>query len=490
MCKLLIVDDEEIEREGMANFIPWQEQGIKLVGTAWNGIQGLEMMEKYRPDVVFVDVKMPVMNGLEMIRRARQTFPDTIYVILSGFGEYEFTSRAMEEGVRHYLLKPCDEQKIMEVIAKIKKELQERKAQQNLAQNARLLLPHAKAQIFCDLLLGRAQANGTTTQYFLSELGGVDCSVRLIDVRLARGFDHLEQFVIGNMMEDLLPPKTLLCTGGMEKDTFLLVSARAQSQLNEALARLQTEFRRFETAPLQMAVSGQGSPGNLSELYNQVTELLALDERIRTGVLWFGEGASCPGGKTIFDYRAIQEAKTYDALLLELCKGVAKMRLFRYPAEKQERLFTLAWKLLEADKPAPELTLCGMAEALAEELGILPETEEDRTTQQMRKIYESIYRHLEDPELNLRKLAHEYLYISEDHLSRLFVKRTGMRLTYFLENRRVEVARALLEFAPQTTNACLAELVGYPPDGRYFAKAFRKQYGKTPGEYREQLPGK
>ena len=148
MCKLLIVDDEEIEREGMANFIPWQEQGIKLVGTAWNGIQGLEMMEKYRPDVVFVDVKMPVMNGLEMIRRARQTFPDTIYVILSGFGEYEFTSRAMEEGVRHYLLKPCDEQKIMEVIAKIKKELQKRKAQQNLAQNARLLLPHAKAQIF------------------------------------------------------------------------------------------------------------------------------------------------------------------------------------------------------------------------------------------------------------------------------------------------------------------------------------------------------
>lgn len=118
MYKLLIVDDEEIEREGMAHFIPWEEQGIQLVGTAWNGVQGLEMMERLRPDIVLVDVKMPVMSGLEMIRQARQTFPDVVYVILSGYGEYEFTSQAMEEGVRHYLLKPCDEKRIREVLDK------------------------------------------------------------------------------------------------------------------------------------------------------------------------------------------------------------------------------------------------------------------------------------------------------------------------------------------------------------------------------------
>ena len=64
MYKLLIVDDEEIEREGMAHFIPWEEQGIQLVGTAWNGVQGLEMMERLRPDIVLVDVKMPVIDCL------------------------------------------------------------------------------------------------------------------------------------------------------------------------------------------------------------------------------------------------------------------------------------------------------------------------------------------------------------------------------------------------------------------------------------------
>lgn len=115
MYKLLIVDDEAIERDGMANLIPWQAYGVELVGTAWNGMDGYEKIEALHPDIVLTDIKMPVMNGIELIRKTKYKFPDIEFLILSGYGEYEFTSQAMEEGVRHYILKPCDEAKIVEV---------------------------------------------------------------------------------------------------------------------------------------------------------------------------------------------------------------------------------------------------------------------------------------------------------------------------------------------------------------------------------------
>ena len=288
MYKLLIVDDEEIEREGMAHFIPWEEQGIQLVGTAWNGVQGLEMMERLRPDIVLVDVKMPVMSGLEMIRQARQTFPDVVYVILSGYGEYEFTSQAMEEGVRHYLLKPCDEKRIREVLDKVKAELSERQAQASKDRDARVLLPHAREQIFCDLVLDRAQVGSTATCHFMERLGGEGRPVLLATVRLTRGFDYLERFVIGNIMTDLLPTGTLLCTGGQEQDTFLLLDPAAGAGLEQAFARLQVEFRRFEKAPLQAAVSAPGALGGLPELYRQTAALLALGGGEETGLLRYG----------------------------------------------------------------------------------------------------------------------------------------------------------------------------------------------------------
>ena len=84
MDKLLIVDDEDIEREGIANLIDWEQHGIKMVGTAWNGIDGLEQMERLRPNIVLVDIKMPGMNGLEMIHQARPLYPETVFIILSG----------------------------------------------------------------------------------------------------------------------------------------------------------------------------------------------------------------------------------------------------------------------------------------------------------------------------------------------------------------------------------------------------------------------
>lgn len=116
MHTLLIVDDEEIKREGMAQFIPWDTYKIKVAGTARNGAEGLEKIAKYKPYLAIVDIKMPVMNGIEMIRKAKEQYPDMTFVVLSGYGDYEFTSQAMELGVRHY---PLDGQYFSKVFRKL-----------------------------------------------------------------------------------------------------------------------------------------------------------------------------------------------------------------------------------------------------------------------------------------------------------------------------------------------------------------------------------
>ncbi len=74
MYKLLIVDDEDVEREGMADFIQWEKYGISLAGTAWNGVEGYEEIQNQMPDIVITDIKMPVMNGIELIRKTRRIF--------------------------------------------------------------------------------------------------------------------------------------------------------------------------------------------------------------------------------------------------------------------------------------------------------------------------------------------------------------------------------------------------------------------------------
>ena len=100
------------------------------------------------PDIVITDIKMPVMNGIELIRKTREDFPDIVFIVLSGYGEYEYTSRAMELGVRHYILKPCDEAKIVEVIGKVTEELkvreEKKRKEDDMRTQVKRLAPRAR----------------------------------------------------------------------------------------------------------------------------------------------------------------------------------------------------------------------------------------------------------------------------------------------------------------------------------------------------------
>ena len=467
MHRLLIVDDEEIEREGMAQFIPWDTYGMKVVGTARNGAEGLEKIAKYKPDLAIVDIKMPVMNGIEMIRKAKEQYPDMTFVVLSGYGDYEFTSQAMELGVRHYILKPCDEAKMIPVLNKAIAEMEETRAQnarsEKVEAEARLLKPYAWEQLFRDLLQGRALPQGSSTRQLLEELGGEERSILLLDFRLKCGFDSLERYVVGNMLGDLLPDSTLLMTTGIDRDVLVLADAAAEPSLESAVQVLKKEFKRFETVNMLSAASRTGTLDELSTLFQQVRELLQLNpDENETALLRPGQNAALPETvNEIFDIRALRQAGSYEELLRELSLAFARMEAKSYRPRQRTQLCELAWKLLFEGKTPPEESLAAWADALTAAWS-LPQPDA-----RSREIFLAIYENLSDPDFSLQTIAQQRLFMSEDHLRRIFSQMTGERFSAYLERARITQAQRLLEYHPEMKISRLAALVGYPLDGQY-----------------------
>ena len=116
--RLLLVDDERDILETISAAMPWEKYNIELIGLCDNAIEALERIQTDKPDLVVTDVKMPLVNGIELIFRARELGCHAEFIVLSGFDEFEFAQSAMSQGVRYYLLKPCSEEDLADALQK------------------------------------------------------------------------------------------------------------------------------------------------------------------------------------------------------------------------------------------------------------------------------------------------------------------------------------------------------------------------------------
>ncbi len=139
MLKLIIADDERVIRESISSLIDWNSLGIELVGTCRDGIEAYHMILDESPHIVMTDIRMPGLSGLELIERIYEANMDTQFILLSGFGEFEYAKQAMKYRVHHYLLKPCNEEQIVESMKDIIKEYYHRQAFQDLKERQKAL---------------------------------------------------------------------------------------------------------------------------------------------------------------------------------------------------------------------------------------------------------------------------------------------------------------------------------------------------------------
>lgn len=128
MYRLLIVDDEEDIRNGMSRGIPWKEWGFTVVGIAENGEEAVFLTEKEKPDVVLSDIRMPKMDGVELMQYLHDNLPEIKIVILSGYNDLEYLNMAIKNQVTEYMLKPTDIDEFEQLFRKIRKNLDEEKS--------------------------------------------------------------------------------------------------------------------------------------------------------------------------------------------------------------------------------------------------------------------------------------------------------------------------------------------------------------------------
>jgi two-component system, response regulator YesN len=106
LCKIIIVDDEVLIRQGIKHYINWEQEGFQIVGEASNGKEALEIIERTHPQIILTDIVMPIMDGEELTRIVKSKYPDIEIIILSSFGEFDYVRSTFQSGVVDYILKP------------------------------------------------------------------------------------------------------------------------------------------------------------------------------------------------------------------------------------------------------------------------------------------------------------------------------------------------------------------------------------------------
>ncbi len=105
-CKVLIIDDEFIMRQGLKHIIDWEKEGFELVGEASNGKEGLELIEKLHPHIILCDIVMPIMDGMDFSNMVQKMYPNIQIIILSGYDNFEYVKNTLLSGAVDYILKP------------------------------------------------------------------------------------------------------------------------------------------------------------------------------------------------------------------------------------------------------------------------------------------------------------------------------------------------------------------------------------------------
>ncbi len=485
MIKVILVDDEDIEREAMAEIVPWEKLDMELVDSAWNGIEGLEKIKTQVPDIVVTDIKMPVMDGLQLIQEAKKIYPDLFFVVLSGYGEFEYTSKAMELGIRHYILKPCDETKIVEVLEQVKKELEEqrcrKKTEREYKSTFARMLPRVKEQILGQLISQKELSR--SDELLLGRfMENVSNAFVLFGIRGQEEWEQLDQFVLTNILTELLGADHIYMSTCVKKDMVYLLPENMTENLLPLTGKVSREYGKYKKEKLSFAVSRSGEIEDVSRLYEQLQEQFFLNEL----------GTGTEGRPTmILDHEKIRASQSYQELVFEIYVSYIKMCISGFSTEKAETSYRIflenfcEWERKEWKAETVWDILECVVDSCAERLGCeLPDTKEGMRTKNM--IW-GIYQNIKNPDLSLQFLAKEILFMNEDYFGRLFYRVTNEKYSAFLVRIRVELAKRLMEFDPDMKVAELAEQIGYPADGQYFAKVFKKNTGMVPSEYRRQL---
>lgn len=533
--KALLIDDEWHVREAIKLLVPWEEFGIRALLEATDGQSAVALIEAEKPEIVFTDMMMPNMHGMELLEWIASHAPDSKVIVISGHDDFAYVRQTLKFGGQDYLLKPIEASQLLGALRRAvddwNADEEARCAARNRSMELHRLKPVYLDQLFSDLI-GDPGANegvhAVLEQHF--GIGGRigEARVALLSLELAppsirRKFAacwDLLYYALANVCNEFLRAKSAgyaFRYRGQDNELAIVLWGeldRAEAlmgEINDGLSKaLNARFGigLGETAafPAQLDASYRGARRNVRQRNLLRGEPLvqasgSAESRAPKCPLFFTEyeqrvryAVQCGDKEQLVGafepwFKALEQA---DAISLELLRGWWDEFLLA------RRMWTN-----EADKPAdagrPDADEPRMPDVLDERLafdlpswknGFLAESagamdrlnaEDGPGTSTMRAIAKYIEQFLHE-ELSLHDISSRF-FLSREYISRKFKQEMNENLTDYVARMRIERAKKLLADT-QLRISVVAERVGFQ-DEKYFSKVFKKWTDMSPNEYRK-----
>lgn len=520
MYKLLIVDDEELIRQGLKKTIMQNEGNICLIEEAENGLAALEKIKTSKYDVVITDIRMPVMDGLEMIESIRKADTDISFIIISGYDDFTYAKKAIKYNVEDYILKPIDENEFIELLNKIFEKRSSRFRN----------LDEKNDYIRISNILKSLIYDNTDKSKFA---GMID----LITERLDHGYFYIAVTYLYDMLKDLSDSFDLRriihffnmhLNNEAGQKSFIFENKPGElvciinpdtpetSLITEKLESICRDIR--QDAGFCMSIGLSTCFGSIYEIkrgYNEASSalLIKLYKNDKT-VYSAGEFNDFSSVKKIntetykkefIEHLSIGNRENAIELVNSLFCEFSEYCI--YPVEVLKTLNSLLTTIQQELARVDELTT-GMVDEYIRRLEILgsccsmQELKDfmikvvmeifnimvSRKDDECRKIIELSKNRIRNncfSDLTLKTVA-ESIQMSPAYFSYLFKKETGLNFVDYVTEVKMEKAKELLSRNPELKIYEIADRLGYK-DVKYFNRVFKKINSLTPGEYREKI---
>lgn len=528
--RVIIADDEAKIIRLIEELGSWEVLGIEIVDTCTSGSAALESILRLRPDFVLSDIKMPGLDGLELIGRARSAGAAPLFILISGYRHFEYARTAVSLGVMDYLLKPIDEAQLNETLARVCKRIDQLRSQQVDAQEAESIRQSREREragrLFDELILGDRRLAG---RYLLSE---ETCNTRY-QTRFAPGcyralcvFSNLSELMGGDTsmsgdriekcMRESFPDYVVRCWKSTYKGTILLLNyaPERRREVRQAIDAFYYSVRNlrevFGDFRLHIGVSAPRFA--IAELCEAVDEAhIAEWARLtvsKDGILEYSQLAGLPvfSGEMLLpaaERRELADCVRYlrkeelGRLMEALDRRLAD-RIHQSPRGVMEAFFELERELTDGlpQEQCREMTeridyayvnsstyaqlMSNLYQALAAHIDELLRQANEKKGKPIAMAVRLIRENYAE-QLSLEGVAAQ-IHVSPKYLSRLFKEEMGSGFSEYLTQVRLEAAEKLLSGSTLNVRE-IAVQVGYL-DEKYFSRLFKKETGLKPTEYR------
>ncbi len=525
--KVLIADDEENIREGIKLIIDWEELGFTVVGDASNGEEALMAINKLQPSLVVMDMQMPKIHGMDVIKRAREQGYKGYFIILSGYSDFSYAVDAIRNNVTNYITKPVDEDELYLTVKKIKEEI-DKSAREGLKSGK--MQSKAKGVVTGELLLGTYFDNKESEESEeqaeeLSELGLLHNAYQAVIYetyhnRLGAEGGSIEDYSFTDMLGTFLESGSYE-VASVEGHNCILLKGKAQ------IARFEDFISHYEKqpieahSPLDMLFIAMGpvvySPGDIGKSFETAKALAKRRFFCDEGAHFTHEYSNLIPTEEIIKEDVRSDLNKYLDQIFDSVINGSRSRMINILEEitdyiKKQNLDSTDVCLYVTElllqikdrltKQYPKLTdifdtHAGIIEFIESRFYLYEIMQ--YVSEILEKVIDRLHDHIGSDNiiddiisyternytqpLTLEELAGEFGYNS-GYLGRLFTRTAGTGYNYYLNECRIKKAKEFLSSGKYKVYE-VAQMVGYN-DVDYFGKKFRKHAGMTPAEFRKQ----